>query len=169
MDARAHAEIDPALPPRRRSGNLVLVQDARGDVLLVRPTYRRGRWQLPGGGADADEPPHEAAQRELLEETGLTVPVTGVVALDYVPARDGQAEGYNTVFTIGRRLTASEAAAVAIPEAARAELDALRFVRPERLDDYGTPQQVRRIRSSLSAVEEGRVLPILVLGARVAT
>ncbi|MBB5236205.1 ADP-ribose pyrophosphatase YjhB (NUDIX family) [Deinococcus budaensis] len=42
------------------------------EVLLVR-RGDNGRWDVPGGGAQAGETPGQAARRELREETGLTV------------------------------------------------------------------------------------------------
>ena len=44
-------------------------------VLLVRRVNEpfRGRWTLPAGFVDAGEDPARAAERECLEETGLTV------------------------------------------------------------------------------------------------
>ncbi len=52
-------------------------------VLLVRRinTPAQGSWTLPGGFMDAFEEPAEAARRECLEETGLTVEVTGFCQL----------------------------------------------------------------------------------------
>lgn len=43
-----------------------------GKVLLVKNTYRDG-WVFPGGLVDKGEAPHEAAIRELREETALKV------------------------------------------------------------------------------------------------
>lgn len=40
-------------------------------MLLVRHTYGRLNWELPGGGAEGSEGPDETAVRELFEETGL--------------------------------------------------------------------------------------------------
>jgi 8-oxo-dGTP pyrophosphatase MutT (NUDIX family) len=48
-----------------------LVLDARGHVLLVRHSYKRG-WCLPVGGVNRGEPAHDAALRELGEEVGLS-------------------------------------------------------------------------------------------------
>lgn len=47
-------------------------------VLLVRRTNdpKRGLWTLPAGFVDAGEDPARAAERECLEETGLTVSTT---------------------------------------------------------------------------------------------
>src|ERR1044071_7978682 len=46
-----------------------------GRVLLVRRRNEpgRGRWCLPCGFADADEPPEQAAQREAREEAGIEI------------------------------------------------------------------------------------------------
>jgi 8-oxo-dGTP diphosphatase len=52
-----------------------------GQVLLARRvnTPQQGLWTLPGGFVDAGEDPARAAERECLEETGLTVQVTELV------------------------------------------------------------------------------------------
>ncbi|WP_199546624.1 NUDIX hydrolase [Streptomyces sp. N35] len=51
----------------------IIVDDGR--VLMVRRRISEGElmWQFPAGGIEAGEIPEEAAVRETLEETGLTV------------------------------------------------------------------------------------------------
>ncbi len=50
-------------------------------VLLVRRAMspERGKWALPGGYVDFGENPYQAARREVYEETGLDVVITGLV------------------------------------------------------------------------------------------
>jgi 8-oxo-dGTP diphosphatase len=50
-----------------------IVFDPQNRVLLVRGHGREPRWYFPGGGIERDEMPYEAAQREVLEETGVRV------------------------------------------------------------------------------------------------
>ena len=51
---------------------LVVVHAARREVLLLERTGRPGSWQSVTGSLErADEPPEEAARRELREETGF--------------------------------------------------------------------------------------------------
>lgn len=61
----------------------VLVEDARGRVLLGRRSVdpRMSYWAIPSGYVDYGEAPDEAARRELHEETGLDVELTGLLGL----------------------------------------------------------------------------------------
>jgi len=68
---------------RKRVAADVLLRDPTGRVLLVNPTYKPD-WDLPGGMAEANEPPEETVGRELLEELGLKITVTGLLVVDWV-------------------------------------------------------------------------------------
>ncbi len=69
----------------------VLVE--RGSILLAHlhpDVFDKEEWTLPGGGLEPHETPEQAAVRELYEETGLNVELTGLLAVDSftVPAEE---------------------------------------------------------------------------------
>jgi ADP-ribose pyrophosphatase YjhB (NUDIX family) len=68
-----------------------IVRDDRDRILLVRRGQEpgQGRWSVPGGRVEAGETGPEAAAREVFEETGLRVVVTGVAGYVELPAPDG--------------------------------------------------------------------------------
>ena len=65
--------------------------DGAGRVLLVREK-RDGRWTLPGGWADALDPPATAVEREFAEEAGLDVRATRLVAVHDGSRHNGHGE-----------------------------------------------------------------------------
>lgn len=57
----------------KKIGAAAIIVDGDGRVLLVKQTYGRLNWELPGGGAEAGEAPDETVLREVREEAGLDV------------------------------------------------------------------------------------------------
>lgn len=73
---------DPAAPPANAlvvAVSAVVLNEARR-VLLIRRTDN-GRYSIPGGAQEIGETPTEAVVREVLEETGIAVELTGVVGV----------------------------------------------------------------------------------------
>lgn len=68
---------------RKRVAAKVLIRDQIGRILLVNPTYKE-HWDMPGGMAEANEPPRFAARREIAEELGVHLEVGALLALDWI-------------------------------------------------------------------------------------
>ena len=97
-----------------------------GRVLAARRSYpaeSAGRWEFPGGKVDAGETPVEAAEREVAEELGCRVVVTGWLAPE-VRIRDD---------LVLRVAVADLADGEPVPR--DGEHDAVRWLRADQLDD----------------------------------
>ena len=81
-------DMDWSVPRRLTCG--VLVLNAQRELLLCHVTGQ-DQWDLPKGGAHADESPLQAALRETREETGLDLAAATLRELgrfDYTPKKD---------------------------------------------------------------------------------
>jgi 8-oxo-dGTP diphosphatase len=155
-----------ALPPdryvaslaRKRMAASALFRDAEGRVLIVEPVYKP-TWDLPGGAVEADESPHAACRREVVEELGLDRPPGQVLALDWVPARaigpdqtllpDGVIIVYD-----GGVLTPAEVSEIVLADG---ELARFEFVTAIQAAGRVTPLVARRIAACLEACQAGTV------------
>lgn len=73
-------------------GTEAVIVDREGRVLLGRRAFKphAGRWDLPGGFLNEAEDPFAALQREVHEETGLTVEPDGLLGMWNEPYQDGR-------------------------------------------------------------------------------
>jgi 8-oxo-dGTP diphosphatase len=97
---------------------------AHGRVLGARRAYpaaAAGRWELPGGKVHADETVSEAAVREVREELGCTIEVTGELE-----ARSRIDDDLELVVVVARPVTG---------EPVPVEHDAVRWLAPEELPE----------------------------------
>jgi lipoyl(octanoyl) transferase len=69
----------------RGDQEVIVVVRRDGELLVMRRAPERlGYWSLVSGGVESQETPREAAERELIEETGLKAEVSELpVALSY--------------------------------------------------------------------------------------
>ena len=54
-------------------GAAAIIVNEAGEILLVKHTYGKLNWEIPGGRAEDGESPVDTAIREVREETGLSV------------------------------------------------------------------------------------------------
>ncbi|WP_274654801.1 NUDIX hydrolase [Paenibacillus humicola] len=74
--------------PNKSIGAAAVILDDAGRVLLVKHSYGKLNWELPGGKAEENESAQETARREVLEETGLDVTVGQLTGIYYDPEYD---------------------------------------------------------------------------------
>jgi 8-oxo-dGTP pyrophosphatase MutT (NUDIX family) len=78
-----------------------MIFDARGRLLILKPTYKSG-WTIPGGVMEADgETPWQACRREVYEECGIDVVSGRLACTDFRPARPGRPAGIRYLFDCG--------------------------------------------------------------------
>lgn len=79
----ARKEVDAQT--RVKAGVGVVVIDDRGRILLER-RRDNGMWGLPGGAIEPGESVSDTALREIKEETGLNIRITGLLGVYSEPA-----------------------------------------------------------------------------------
>ncbi|MFF5582491.1 NUDIX domain-containing protein [Streptomyces hygroscopicus] len=136
---------------RKRVAADVLLRDAAGRVLLVNPNYKPG-WDLPGGMAEANEPPEDAVRRELIEELGLRVTVRGLLVVDWVAPHGPWDDQLAFIFDAGT-LYGGAAAALRPRDGELSEAD---FVAPDEALRRVSDRMRRRFTAALDAVTDGR-------------
>lgn len=80
--ARTDYLNDPAAPKANSvvPAVSVVVPDSHGRILLIR-RVDNNYWSIPGGGLEPGESVRQAASREVMEETGISCEVTGLVGI----------------------------------------------------------------------------------------
>lgn len=149
-DRWGHLAAGNAKQARKRVAADALVRDDAGRVLLVNPTYKE-RWDLPGGMAEANEPPRAAVERELREELGLTVTAGRVLVVDWDGPHGPWDDQIIFVFDAGT-VTAAQAAALRPTDE---ELAAVEFVAPDEADRRLRPDMANRLTRALRALAAG--------------
>jgi len=120
-----------------------LVTDDDGALLLVQRAVEPwlGHWDIPGGFCEVDELPADAAVREVREETGLEVVVTGLAGM----WMDRYGAGDEADTTLNCYFTARAVGAVTIVVDPRESIDA-RWFPPDGLPDrIAFPDHAREV------------------------
>lgn len=134
----------------------VAVRDSQGRILLIHK-MDNDLWALPGGGHDAGERITETAIREVREETGLTVEITGLVGTYTNPSHvmaydDGEVRQQFSLCFEGRWTDGQ-------PHEDGSETKAARWVDPTKVDSL-TMHPSMRLRIE-HALDRSRTQPYL--------
>jgi 8-oxo-dGTP diphosphatase len=81
LPRRGQIAVVHSIAPTYSLGGIAVVIRDDGRVLLVRQSYRAG-WGLPGGLGGRHERPEQTVVREVREEVGLAIEVTGEPTID---------------------------------------------------------------------------------------
>jgi 8-oxo-dGTP diphosphatase len=138
--------------PRKRVSADMLLRDEHGHVLLVDPQYKPD-WDLPGGMAEANEAPVEAARREIREELGLRCAGGRLLVVDWTPPHGPWDDGLAFVFdggVVGR----DDRARMRLADG---ELNGFRFVPATGTAPLLRPYVERRLQAALAAARDATV------------
>jgi 8-oxo-dGTP pyrophosphatase MutT (NUDIX family)/transcriptional regulator with XRE-family HTH domain len=146
-----HLAEGNAKQARKRVGADVILRDRVGRLLLVDPKYKPD-WDLPGGMAEANEPPREAARREVKEELGLELAVGVVLCVDWVSPHGPWDDSLMFIFD-GGVLSEEEIGGLNLLDG---ELRAFRFCTEEEASKLLRHYVWRRVQTALKALRTGR-------------
>lgn len=151
---RDHLAEGNAKQARKRVGADALLRDEQGRILLVDPQYKPD-WDMPGGMAEANEPPIEALRRELTEELGLHLSAgdMALVCLDWVSPHGPWDDSLMFIFDAGT-LTADQVAGLRLADS---ELAAYEFCTPAQAQLRLRPYVWLRVNAALKALNTHHV------------
>ncbi|MGH3909039.1 MAG: NUDIX domain-containing protein [Pseudonocardiaceae bacterium] len=147
---KAYLAEGNATQPRKRISGDALLRDHAGRMLLVDPKYKPD-WDLPGGMAEANEPPHHAVQREVNEELGLAIHVGELLCVDWVSPR-GPWDDLITFIFDGGKLRDEQIASLKLLDD---ELNAFEFCNEQQAQQRLRPYVWRRVAVALEALKTG--------------
>lgn len=96
---------------------IIEVRDQPGTVVLVKRKFAPFGWAIPGGFVEIGETVEHAAIREMKEEVGLDVIITGLLGVYSDPKRDPRGHTVTIIYTgvaEGQPVAADDAADVGI-------------------------------------------------------
>lgn len=136
--------------PMKRMGAGALFTDSKGDILIVKPSYKDG-WEVPGGVVELNESPRKAVEREILEEIGLDKHITRLLCVDYQDPYDIKTESLMFIFD-GGILSDDEIKSIKLD---RKELIEFRLVSVDEASKLLNPVLARRIQQAVIAKARG--------------
>jgi 8-oxo-dGTP diphosphatase len=140
---------------KKRMAASALFLNEQGNVLIVKPTYRRD-WLLPGGLVEEDESPRQACTREIKEELNIETPLDKLLCVEYLSEDTQQTESVQFVF-YGGLITASQISTITLP---KPELSEYRFSTREEALQLLSCKLAKRLPYCFQALKENTTLYI---------
>ncbi len=128
-----------------------VIFNSESKVLLFKHTYRKTAWSLPGGYMNGKEHPREALEREIFEESGLTVSIDWRMKI-----RTDRETARLDISYIGTFIGGTFVPSAEVIEARFCSLDNLPPIRREQL--FLIERALEQRRAFFSADESGNVI-----------
>lgn len=138
---------------KKRMAVSALFLNQKGEVLIVKPTYRQD-WLLPGGLVEEYESPRKACDREISEELNLSISFTRLLCIEYHSNDTMQTESVQFVF-YGGLLEEPQLPSITLQ---KTELSEYRFVPREEAQHLLSCKLARRLPYCFQALEENTTL-----------
>lgn len=151
---RSYLAEGNARQARKRVATNAVIRDVHGQVLLVDPGYKPD-WDIPGGMAEANEPPTAAIRRELREELGLDITIDRLLHLEWAPPHDPWDDQLVFLFD-GGTLTEDEQSTLRLVDG---ELRAWEFVTIGEAQNRLRPYVYERLLAALDSMNAGPGAP----------
>jgi 8-oxo-dGTP diphosphatase len=142
------------LPKKRIAAGALILND-KGQLLLVKPTYKE-TWEVPGGITELNESPRACVEREIKEQMGLELSISKLLCLDYVADLPEKGDSLQMIFDGG---VLSEEQIKAIKLQAE-ELSEFRFFDANNIDVIFKDKLRLRMQKALEAKREDTALYI---------
>lgn len=136
-----------SLPSKRMAAGVLFINNQE-QILLVEPTYK-SVWEIPGGTVEINESPRQGAEREILEELGLSCSLQQLLCLDYVPEDPNHTESLQFIFW-GGLLSPEQIAQIQLPAG---ELRSFEFKALDQIESFLQPRLYRRILQAWQALQ----------------
>jgi 8-oxo-dGTP diphosphatase len=149
---QAHLAEGNKKQARKRVAADVLFRDDSDRILLVDPTYKPD-WDLPGGMAGPNEPPLEAARREVKEELGFDPRIDRLLCVDWVSPHGPWDDSLVFIFD-GGVLGSAEIGNLSLVDE---ELAAFEFCTHDEAVERLRPYVWRRVEMALAALRADRM------------
>ena len=137
---------------RKRISADAILRDDSGRILLVDPKYKPD-WDLPGGMAEANEPPADAVRRELREELGFNMRLGELLCVDWVSPHGPWDDLINFIFD-GGVLSVADVKSLRLVDG---ELGSYEFCNERQAEERLRPYGWRRTAAALEALTTGRM------------